>query len=525
MEIVGHCRFFLPYAHTIFHVNLSRSAKKMATHNSGKIFRFVRITCHDGGQVQGLVCEASSSEFCLRIAQAQVTRRSVVEKPRYDKLTSVWCKDIDSFQVVQLPTISNLCYDQTRVTTGGIGNHVRWRILSSNCKTSVPARVVVCGICGSNRAEFESFVRYSGSLVKFFPDERQPDYSEMSGHDTCDVELRFNNDIIYVQSMLARLGLVCFTLDATRVREAELMPERLDRAGNLWSEEYRNDESSVGPVRCIRHWKQHYMLPLLEGAVFTWKQLSKGIINAIGLESAMLCKSFPRPLSQYILRECNAQTHTKLRSLQAEVMDSQMTSALAEEMYNLDLNSALGDTQRLTEVQIHCGALFVKSAHACQELYREVDKWKRLEEASRCNPPDVSAALTEEQYVQILQCTYLSLRADLNTLEETAVNQILFQYMLCGWTCRFAGKYTKSGKHMGHGNTLRRFRGANAENYRQASGDVAMQNRIQNGRGMKSILKALKRNERRKTRVTYDDVVKKPQNLNFYPVIGGQVHG
>jgi hypothetical protein len=104
--------------------------------------------------------------------------------------------------------------------------------------------------------------------------------------------------------------------------------------------------------------------------------------------------------------------------------------------------------------------------------------------------------------------------------EDTKMHWLVqFRYLLHGWTCRLAGKYDRSGKHVGFGKNLRNFSEETISFYQKRINDIDVRNRTHNNRGI-GRLDIVRKPRKRKLPALYDNMydrtVEKPQHVHVF---------
>lgn len=384
-------------------------------YNKGLPFRFVRLEQRDGSRVEGILCEESTTSDAFGV-------RDVKREGRRDYIRTVVvpAKDVTAHDEFRMPPVPDVCYDSTSNRTGGIGKHVRWKVIVG---TSMATAVVhACGIV--EKASFEQVIHSCGSEVEFYPEYTHAEYRRMEdGGWVCDLKLRDASDIPRIQTLLASEGVTCLSADSM-TREADLLSEKMSRARHLWKKSY-------GPTRCLHNWRQPFLPPSWKSAVFTWKHLVDHILGDVGNEDAVQqSEGLPLPLRSYVLAAS-------------------------------------------------------KGAAADEPADEEETRYR-------------SGGLSEAQHEQMLACSFLTWYSEAVTISDEdreVMEVILMRYMLCGWTCRVAGKYTRTGRHRGYGKVLRRYTGDTAAEYEQ-NVDAATLSRICDGVGCKGVVPTTGRKRR-----------------------------
>eukprot|EP00965_Chrysotila_dentata_P223102 6193386-Pleurochrysis_carterae.AAC.1 len=407
---------------------------------------------------------------------------------------------------VFFPEVPKLAYEETSTNVGGLGEHIRWKVMDARVADDTKMEILV-GLCededgspvdGSTREELHASV--TGDLYDYvtvhdvpivFIDAgriRHEASSFLISH-VCALTTK-RKHLKFVAAYLQSKNFYVEAVDASHLDQSRWICEKLDRASHMWVHQCQQDASDAGPLRAAKHWKQNFT-PWCKPC-FTWESIAVEVASAIGyrlVEAQML----PEPLRFYVFAKCKARHET------LEKKRLSYTSATESECEIVNPAKRLLDTMLRV---IQKGSPFLQQSSKnkkdlCESLPRatSIRKLKRamkLLDARRMQWWSMqSSAVTytaydegggrgeaQAQLVDVKEDTYYTQKLSIPQMRQLfsaywvysygcvcaqtreAARVILCAYHLLGYYVRAVAQYRATAQHVGYGENLRQLKKA-----------------------------------------------------------------
>lgn len=240
--------------------------------NSGNALKVVRLADAEGSATLGVV-------------ERQGKRTSDIWLGTAFRTTQL---PTSSLEFIEVPQVPSRAYEEVEATIGGIGKHVRWRMIFSSKKNTGHTVLCVSGI--QDRGAFERFVAEKlrpFGLCHF-------EYGRDAHMWSVDVEVPDSTRLGIVASALHCAGYNATVRDVDIESLPKLALERFDRSEHMW---WNQNLEKAGPLRDMHRWSYDFIPESWNVIPFTWKALCSNI------DLDPLTESFhlPLPLRDWFL--------------------------------------------------------------------------------------------------------------------------------------------------------------------------------------------------------------------------------
>jgi hypothetical protein len=420
--------------------------------NGGLAFNLVRVALDDDTSVSGIVHRRGSPTSSVWIG--------------YDLCpTQVHNSKLAHVDIPQAP---QQAYTEHAAVIGGIGKHVRWKVLFPNKKHSGAGQLLVGGVDDTNR--FTSFVE---QVLRPFGLCR---FQFEDGQTTVEVP-----DIRNIGTVAAALHCAGYTATSERpeyVADSKLALERYDRSEHMW---WNQDQKKAGPLRDVERWTFDFLPPSWKRLPFTWQSLCSNI----ELDPFTQSHHLPLPLRDFFIS-----MHIDAGSDNDKTGEGVLTGA--------DGCKSVGDQGASDQGASDQGASDQgasdrgasdrgasdrgasdrgasdrgASDRGASDQSLEINKrdeaaYAAKDKGDSCNVtalcrlrgrPAVTCRLSIAQNHQLLHASYWNILAPFDDDTVTLCRILRFRYMLHGYTVREIGSYKQTASNLGHGAEIRCFK-------------------------------------------------------------------
>ena len=390
----------------------------------------------------------------------------------------------------QLQTVPTNCYTQIKTSTGGLGKHIRWRILNSKQENDKTINILI-GLFDRTTTEFEAHLLRISQLVT--TRETPISYVDCENYiqgkrinNVCALQTQTKN-LQYVAAYLLYLNYYFEVENDSDLTQSTLVCERLDRSEQMWVYQCKKDADQAGPLRKNTNWKQNFT-PWSE-VIFTWKTLSKYVMRDI--ESNNKLNIYPEPLQTYIKKTAQGMNEEKCSVIQKEYNE------ITKKIKQINIMSVYVKYKKLVN-KLQC--LQNLKHEQIVELYKNISvinyklkvclntlenlKYNRLMCCSEeYNLKNIKYStnhlfmnkLTDEQMVQLLSAYWFHNIGPCDEEMSHICKLILFAYFLHGYYVRTIGDYRPTAENVGKSDTIRPL---SREEYQRAKLPIEVINRI-----------------------------------------------
>jgi len=279
--------------------------------NSGKAFTIVEIYENQSVSSYGILNE--------NVAIKNNKCRVWVEKDLID--TEIDCSKI---RVLHLPEPPKHAYSPKTVIIGGLGKHIRWKVVMAKKKHTGNCTLLVSHI--TNDKLFSQFVENKLRPFAFC----NFDYKfGSSGVKYVEIDIPDHKNVTFVAAALHCEGYHAITKEADMASSGFLGIERYDRSEHTW---WNQNQKDAGPLRDTHRWKYGFIPSHWKDIPFTWLSLAKNVKNDLSNETELL--EIPLPLRNYVCDEMLSSTNdedTKSKIQTIKTDKRCVTSRLTEE--------------------------------------------------------------------------------------------------------------------------------------------------------------------------------------------------
>lgn len=242
--------------------------------NKGHPFQIVEVYKNGIFQDYGVVDSTDAHSVC---SEYQVWMDKAVST------TKVAASDL---RAVNLPFAPVKAIEQFSVVIGGIGKHLRWRVVISKKMYNGACRLFVDGI--RKQDVFQKFVEEQVRPFGFCDSE----FVEHNGTLTTTVLIPNHKDLTYVAAAFHCANYGAVPLEDDMASCGNLGIERYDRSEHTW---WNQNQKEAGPLRDTHKWKYSFIPAKWEKLPFTWFSLAENVAQEVND-----VKDIPYPLRNYV---------------------------------------------------------------------------------------------------------------------------------------------------------------------------------------------------------------------------------
>jgi hypothetical protein len=366
---------------------------------------YVRAQRLDGSTLCGVLYPSREARvadvgmFVFESQQGQPTWVPWVEvRPLHPERTGPW-RYFDRLKAEVAPPPS--LHEVISTYTGGVGPHVRLRVMYPRGNGNKPVELIACELEG-READLQLLVAALSDFVAFRPrrdGERSVFFNlpEFGIATALVVHRRANLQLIMAR--LAWEGLTVHCVDTKAARVVAFMPDKMSRSIHMWGDQYKVDPVTAGPVRDAWRYRLSHLPPHWPD-VYTMD----GVAHYVALDNEGA----------------------------AARLGSEAASAAA-------------------------------AANPVLQWYMQRDASRKSNPAAIPHQLPRGTTLTEPQMLQLMNCVYCIDYAPFDEEHKQRLRDIVFVYTLFGHTGRIAGSYERSDRFRGCGEALRVYRGETKE--------------------------------------------------------------
>jgi hypothetical protein len=185
-------------------------------------------------------------------------------------------------------------YEEYQAVIGGVGKHLRWKVIMRNKKLSGPTQLRITQT--NDVDEFCKFVRNNLEPLAHSPVKLEGGEIILPIPDVQNVGI--------VAAALHCAGYEARVDDAQSSCGAKLAIERYDRSEHMW---WNQEQNSAGPLRDVHRWVYDFIPTHWKKIPFTWQSLCSNIDSIDPVRDA---PCLPRPLRDYYITSKIAEAET-----------------------------------------------------------------------------------------------------------------------------------------------------------------------------------------------------------------------
>lgn len=194
--------------------------------------------------------------------------------------------DYNSIRALDIPNPPKVAIEPFVATIGGIGKHLRWKVVMAKKVYKGDCKIFVSHILDKER--FKSFVDTNIKPFGFCSFE----FKYFDNVCTTVIDIPNHRDLTMVAAALHCAQYNAVPLDDEMASYGNLGIERYDRSEHTW---WNQEQANAGPLRDTHKWKYGFIPKEWKKLPFTWKALASNInvnVDEIG--------SIPYPLRNYV---------------------------------------------------------------------------------------------------------------------------------------------------------------------------------------------------------------------------------
>jgi hypothetical protein len=237
--------------------------------------------------------------------------------------------ETDQIRAIQIPYPPKHAIDSFTTTIGGIGKHIRWKVVLAKKHFSGNCKLFVSKIM--DKTKFENFVEEQIKPFGFCTYE----YQEYEESVSTTIDIPCHKDITYVAAAFHCANYIAVPLNDDMSSCGNIGIERYDRSEHTW---WNQDQKNAGPLRDTHKWKYNFIPPYWKHLPFTWFSLADNVDLPINKVAEL-----PLPLRDYVCQKMKREVHADkdfklLSSMQTK--DRTVTSRLTYDQNIQLLNCA-----------------------------------------------------------------------------------------------------------------------------------------------------------------------------------------
>tara|TARA_Y100000746_G_scaffold231365_2_gene245018 strand:+ start:586 stop:1890 length:1305 start_codon:yes stop_codon:yes gene_type:complete len=192
----------------------------------------------------------------------------------------------DNLRAIHLPHPPKIAYHEFSATIGGIGKHLRWKVVMSKKKMKDECQLFVSNI--TSKENFQKFIEEQIRPFGFCTFEYVTDDSNIA----TTVKVPNHNDLTFVAAALHLANYNAIPLNDDMASYGALGLERYDRSEHTW---WNQNPKTAGPLRDTHKWKYSFLPDNWKELPFTWTSMASNI----KVDSGEM-KHIPLPLKNYV---------------------------------------------------------------------------------------------------------------------------------------------------------------------------------------------------------------------------------
>lgn len=175
---------------------------------------------------------------------------------------------LHGIRAVHIPFPPQLAFEESCVTIGGIGKHLRWKVILARKTLETECSLFISKI--SNVVQFEEFVKTRLNPFAFCSSK----YTNHQGGMTTTVTIPNHKDLAFVAAAFHCEGYSAVPWEDSMASYGALGIERYDRSEHMW---WNQDHRNAGPIRDTHKWKYGFIPKDWNELPFTWYSLASNI--------------------------------------------------------------------------------------------------------------------------------------------------------------------------------------------------------------------------------------------------------
>lgn len=266
-----------------------KNKSKVLPHiNAGLCFQLVEISNDSNSEKEYGILDASSS---------------TKDKCYVWKSNNLVCELIskDNLRAIQLPHPPQIAYHEFSATIGGIGKHLRWKVIMSKKKMKGDCKIFVTNI--TNKDNFQTFIEEQVRPFGFCTYEYICEDSNIA----TTVKVPNYKDLTFVAAALHLANYKAIPLNDDMASYGALGIERYDRSEHTW---WNQNPKTAGPLRDTHKWKYSFIPADWKELPFTWASMAANI--KVDKDEI---KCIPLPLRNYVADYYSQQASDEYESI------------------------------------------------------------------------------------------------------------------------------------------------------------------------------------------------------------------
>lgn len=373
-----------------------------------------------------------------------------------------------------------LCFTTYSKAIGGIGVHPRMEVQFPTGDLEAQGSLFVSFIRGDEE-RLEKLLSDIDIMIEITGNRS---YFAIHGNDNIGTIVIVNKraNVPMLISTFAWENFTARVLKKDEFKIVEYMPDKLSRAQQMWSMQYKKDPAAVGPVRDGWRFNSH---SYREGwsSVHSFQGYGREISKELLGEHVSELPDIV-PLMQKLNRITNPIRHYVIEQILRTVHDRIQRINEANAVHDIAATSPLGIARQqhprpdctVTE-ETTAGCAYNEKGFATDKMTIMLEKLKATSvRLSKEESPTKVPSLTMEQMHQINKCVYSIDYAPYTEEHKARLRHATLLYAIHGTVGRISGSYKRSGKYRGLSDGVRVFRGESSEQLQSAfeNGDTSV---------------------------------------------------
>ncbi len=229
-----------------------------------RVKSFILPPFNGGNEFLAVLIEGSEQKYGI-LKKRGVTRSQVWIG---HDLIPTYCDNAELTRIT-LPVVPTQAYNEINAVIGGIGKHIRWKVIFPNKKNKDPVFLKVGNIVDKDIfARFvEDTLRPFGLCTFQYEDDDGGAFSTI-------VNVPDPSRIGTVAAALHCSGYTAVPEDNDSKSDAKLAIERYDRSEHMW---WNQSQKIAGPLRDVHRWTFDFIPSTWKNIPFTWQSLVRNI--------------------------------------------------------------------------------------------------------------------------------------------------------------------------------------------------------------------------------------------------------
>lgn len=189
-------------------------------------------------------------------------------------------------RAINIPYPPSIAYESFTATIGGIGTHIRWKVILAKKKHIGECSLFVCNI--QSEREFEAFVTNKIKPFGFCNFEFETHENKF----TTTIDIPNHKDLTFVAAALHCAGYAAIPISDDMASFGNLGIERYDRSEHTW---WNQNQKDAGPLRDTHKWRYGFIPHTWKTLPFTWHSMAANVPCDLDMIDFI-----PYPLKNYV---------------------------------------------------------------------------------------------------------------------------------------------------------------------------------------------------------------------------------